>query len=161
DSLQGGVTDAGRASQADAADHDVVVDAGVVDTGIDDGGNCALLDPGSAIVPVFVDAGPYTYELGPSARNAAHAFPNENPAGQRCIAWHSPGGAAQPCLCAGAVSGGAGGGVEVRIRNLRGTTTSVHTDLDGNFCFLLENAPQCFELPVRGGLRNEKGEKTM
>jgi hypothetical protein len=110
------------------------------------------------IPPVFLGAPAYTFQVGPSSRHAGHGG-NGNPAGRPCINCHNPGGTGKPFLFAGTVSGTAG--VDVRVRESRGRVLNARTDADGNFFFRLEQAPACFEFPLRGGIRTSRGEKSM
>jgi hypothetical protein len=122
---------------------------------------CTPLAPDAPIAPVFGSAEPpFVFELGPSARHAAHAN-GGNPHGTKCIVCHNPGGNGVPFLFAGSAAGPRRGGAEVRFRDARGVVTAVHTDADGNFYFRLDRQPSCFEFPVRGGVRTAGGTKMM
>lgn len=130
------------------------------DPATSDAGSTAVQCPPviDAIPPVFVDAPPYTFVAGPSARHPGHGG-NGSASGRACIMCHNPGGSGTPFLFAGTVAGG--NGVEVRIRESRGRVLATRADADGNFFFRLDQAPPCFEFPLRGGIRSSKGAKSM
>jgi hypothetical protein len=110
----------------------------------------------------FTGDNAYVATTGPSAENAAHNFPannpTTNPAGQVCLSCHGAAGPGKAFLLGGTVwttaaANAAAPQVEVRVRDDNANGFPAYTDGDGNF-FVLVGDGGAFSPPAHPGLRN-------
>jgi len=142
-------------------------DQGETDAGVpapvgpsDDAGADAGSDPDP-----FAGAAAYAAKLGPTTRQTAHPFTNDNPAGKPCLSCHDGTGKAPKMAFGGTVwaaaTGPTGAGkVEVRVKDATGKAISAWTDADGNF-FSFVSTGGDLTFPAHPGLRNAKGQRLM